>query len=257
MFNRGNNSLRQILVISGLMMVLTVNFLANFLPIAGKTTGELSDSYSVYFVPAGYVFSIWGLIYLFQLAFIIYQALPSQKDSALQRRVAPWYLLSCVFNSAWIFLWHYQLVGASLIAMLGILVSLVAIYVLLGTGRYETTRAETWLLRVPFSLYLAWITVATVANVTTWLESIGWDGFGLSEVVWGVIILIVATLIESVMALRFRDLAYVGVILWAFVGIAVKHSDTLAIAITAGLMAVVVAAAFFIAQVRKPNATVV
>ncbi len=253
MFGKSNDSLRQILVISGLAMVLTVNFLANFIPINGMTTGELSDNFPVYFVPAGYVFSIWGLIYLFQIAYVVYQALPAQKDNPVQRKIAPWYLVNCIGNSLWIFLWHYQRVGASLIAMIVILITLIAIYIILGTGRSSAPRNERWFLRVPFSLYLAWITVATIANVTTWLYSIGWDGFGLSDMMWGVVILLVATVIECAMVLRYHDVAYTAVILWAFIGITVKHSDTLLIAGTAALMTVLVAATFFIAQVRKPS----
>ncbi len=253
MFNRTNDSLRQILVVVGLVVVLLVNFLADYIPINGITTGELSDSFDVYLVPAGYVFAVWGLIYLFQILFVIYKALPSQQDNALQRKIAPWYLLNCIGNTAWILVWHYKFIGTSLIIMVVILITLIAIYTILGTGRKSAPRGETWFMRVPFSLYFAWITVATVANATTWLYSIGWDGFGLDAVIWAVIILIVTTLIECVMILRYHDLAYTAVILWAFVGIVVKNSDTAVVAVTAALMTAVIAVTFFIATVRKPS----
>ncbi len=251
MFSEQNDTQRQIAVISGLTMVLIVNALANILPINGVTTGDLSDQYDVFFVPAGYVFSIWAVIYSFLIAYIVYQALPSQKTNQLHRRIAPWFLVSCVANAGWILAWHYQFVTVSLILMLVILGTLLAIYLTLGTGQYKVTRGEQVFMRVPFSLYFAWITVATVANFTTFLTFIDWSGLGISPMMWGIIMLVVATLIEAAMALRFRDAVYVGVIVWAFVGIAVKHADTLPIAATAGVMAAAVALALFVPTRRQ------
>lgn len=251
MFTAKNDTLRQILSISGLVMVLTINGLANALPINGITTGELSDNFDVFFVPAGYVFSIWAVIYSFQIAYIVYQSLPAQKTNPIHRSIAPWYLANCVFNSAWIMVWHYQFVGLSLLMMIGILVTLIAIYRIIGTGQYKVSRTEQWLLRVPFSLYFAWITVATVANVTTFLVDRNWSGFGISEMLWGIIILLVATVIESFMIERHRDVVYAGVVVWAFIGIAVQHADTLPVAVTAGIMTVIVAAALFVPSRRQ------
>lgn len=251
MFTAKNDTQRQILTISALSMVLIVNALANILPINGVTTGDLSDSFDVFFVPAGYVFSIWAIIYSFLIAYAVYQAMPSQKSNEIHRRIAPWFLVNSIANSAWIVVWHYQFVGTSLAMMLVILVTLIAIYAILGTGQYKVSRSEQILMRVPFSLYFAWITVATVANVTTFLVDRDWSGFGISPMLWGIIILVIATIIESAMVLRFRDAVYLGVVVWAFVGIAVQHADTLPIAATAGIMTVIVLAAMFVPSRRQ------
>jgi hypothetical protein len=232
---------RQILVILGTIAVITVNALATALPLNGQTTGEISDRFDVYFVPAGYVFAIWGLIYLALIAYSIYQALPSQRDNPRLRRIGYLYILSSLANIAWIFLWHWEYFALTLVAMVALLLLLIVIYLQLGTGRTRVPASETWLARVPFSLYLGWITVATIANVTSLLEYLGWDGWGISPVAWAVIMLVVAMIVASLVSLTRGDVAYVAVIVWAFAGIAVKQSDTQAVAITAWVTAGIVA----------------
>jgi hypothetical protein len=232
---------RQILVILGTIAVIVVNALASALPFNGQTTGEVSDLFEVYFVPAGYVFSIWGLIYLALIAYTIYQALPGQRDNPRLRRIGYLYVLSCLANIAWIFLWHWEVFEFTLVAMVALLLLLIGIYLQLGTGRTRVRGAETWLVRVPFSIYLGWITVATIANVTSLLEYLGWNGWGLSAVAWAVIMLVVAMIVASLVSITRGDIAYVAVIVWAFAGIAVKHNDTQAVAITAWVTAGIVA----------------
>ena len=233
--------LRQITVILGTLAVIAVNALASVLPLNGQTTGEISDRFDVYFVPAGYVFAIWGLIYLALLAYSVYQALPGQRENPRLRRIGYLYALSCVANIAWILLWHYEYFEFTLVAMGALLLLLIAIYLRLGTGRTRVSGAETWLARVPFSIYLGWITVATIANLTSVLEYLGWNGWGLSPVAWAVIMMVVAAVIASLVSLTRGDVAYVAVILWAFAGIAVKHSTILAIVITAWAAGIFVA----------------
>ncbi|NIV28982.1 MAG: tryptophan-rich sensory protein, partial [Anaerolineae bacterium] len=225
--------LRQITVILGTLAVIVVNALASALPLNGLTTGEISDQFDVYFVPAGWVFAIWGLIYLALLAYTVYQALPSQRENPRLRRTGWLYVLSCAANIAWIFLWHYEYFAFTLIAMGALLLLLIAIYLLLGTGRTHVPAAETWLVRVPFSIYLGWITVATIANVTSVLEYAGWNGWGLYPATWAVIMMVVAAVIAALVSLTRGDILYVAVILWAFAGIAVKHNTVLSIVITA------------------------
>jgi benzodiazapine receptor len=232
---------RQITVILGTLAVIAVNALASALPLNGLTTGEISDQFDVYFVPAGYVFAIWGLIYLALIAYSVYQALPSQRENPRLRRIGWLYVLSCVANIAWIFLWHYEYFEFTLIAMGALLLLLIAIYLRLGTGRTHVRGAEIWLVRVPFSIYLGWITVATVANATSVLEHLGWNGWGLSPVAWAVIMMVVAAVVASLVSITRGDVAYVAVILWAFAGIAVKHSTVLAIVITAWAAGIFVA----------------
>ncbi|NLE46744.1 MAG: tryptophan-rich sensory protein, partial [Chloroflexi bacterium] len=227
------NYVRQVVNIASTLLVLVVNFLANALPLNGKNTGEISDQFDVYFVPAGYVFSIWGLIYVGLIAFTIYQALPSQWDNARLKRIGYLYPLSCLANAAWIFLWHYERFPLTLVAMLILLLALIAIYVRLHIGREAFTFSETWLIRIPFSLYLGWITVATIANVTSLLDFLGWGGWGIAPEIWAVIMLIAATGIASLVSISRGDIPYMLVIIWAFVGIAVKHAATPTVAIAA------------------------
>jgi benzodiazapine receptor len=232
--------LRQTINLLATVATITINSLANALPINGQTTGEISDRFDVYFVPAGYVFSIWGLIYLSLGAFAIYQTLPAQRENPHLRRIGYLFALSCVANSAWIFLWHYEFFELTLVAMFGLLLSLIAVYLRLDIGRARVSTAEKWLVHIPFSIYLGWITVATIANVTTVLYYLNWDGWGIRPEIWAMIMLIVGAGIASAVSLSRGDVAYVLVIGWAFVGIAVKQADTPMVAITAWLMALIV-----------------
>jgi hypothetical protein len=232
---------RQVVVILSTILVIVVNGLANALPLNGQTTGEISDRFDVYFVPAGYVFSIWGLIYLALIGYSVYQALPAQRENPRLRRTGYLYALSCLANIVWLFLWHYEIFVLTVVAMVALLLLLIAIYLRLGTGLTRVSTAETWLVRVPFSIYLGWITVATIANVTSLLDYWNWNGWGISPEAWAVIMLVAGAAIASAVSLTRGDVAYVLVIVWAFVGIAVKHADTPIVSVTAALMAVVVA----------------
>jgi hypothetical protein len=235
------NTLRQGINLLALLVTLIVNGLANGLPLNGQTTGEISDRFDVLFVPAGYVFSIWGLIYLGLIAYGVYQALPSQRDNLRLRRIDAFFILSCLANSAWIFLWHYNLFPLSLLVMLVLLGSLIAIYLHLDIGRVTVSLAEKWMVHVPFSVYLGWITVATIANATTILDYIGWSGWGISEQGWTAVMLAAALAIALAVTLTRRDVAYLLVLVWAFAGIAVKHSGVPLVASTAGLAAALAA----------------
>jgi benzodiazapine receptor len=229
--------LRQLVNLLAFIVTVVVNGLANALPINGVTTAEISDSFPVYFVPAGYVFAIWGVIYLALLGFTIYQLLPAQRESRRLERIGWWFAVGCLANAAWIFFWHHQIFLVTLILMLILLVSLLAIYLRLGIGRTQVSRTEKWLVDVPFSIYLGWITVATVANVTDVLYYLRWNGAPLSPQVWAVIMLAIATALAAAMSLTRRDIAYVLVIVWAFVGIAVKQAATPLVAWSAWVLA--------------------
>ena len=242
---------RQVINLLATVVTITINGLANALPINGQTTGEISDRFRVYFVPAGYVFSIWGLIYLALIAFAVYQALPAQRENPHLRRIGYLFALSCVANSAWIFLWHYEFFELTLVAMFGLLLSLIAIYLRLDIGRVRVSTAEKWLVHIPFSIYLGWITVATIANVTAVLYYLNWDGWGISPEMWAVIMLVVGAGIASAVSISRGDVAYVLVIVWAFVGITVKQVNTLLVAITAGLMALIVALTLLVGVPRS------
>lgn len=228
---------RQILNIVALGAVITINALANLLPINNLTTGEISDSFASLVAPAGYVFSIWGLIYLLLIVFVVYQVQPAQRANPLLERLGYAFVWSCVFNFLWIFAWHYQQFALTQLFMLGLLVSLIVAYERLQIGRTAVSRSDKFMLWLPFSVYLGWITVATVANTTVFLLDLGITG-GTFATGWAIVAILAATAIGLLVLLRRRDLPYGLVLVWALVGIAVSQwQATPAVVVTALLSA--------------------
>lgn len=218
-----NSKTLQIANIIGLIIVLTVNALASLLPIGGLTTGEVSELYTNLFVPAGYAFSIWAVIYSLLIVFTILQARgffnSSQEAPAYVETIGWWFVISCIANSTWIFTWHYLLVPLSVVWMLLILLALIMVYTRLNDGSTESPA----IVRIAFSIYLGWITVATVANISAALVSVNWNGFGISEITWTIIALSTGTLIGLTMIWSRQDIAYIAVLIWAFIAIAVQR----------------------------------
>ncbi len=247
------DTIRQIVNILSVVLALTVNVLASVLPLNGQNTGEISDRFQVYFVPAGYVFSIWGIIYIGWIAFAVYQALPTHKESPRLRRLGYFFALSGVFNAAWLFCWHYNAFGLSVIVMLLLLGSLIASYLRLDVGRTPVSTAERWCVDIPFSIYLGWVSVATIANITDWLYLVGWDGFGLAPQLWATIMLAVALILGLLMALTRRDVAYLLVFLWAFAGIAVEQATQPLVAYSAWTAALLALALAVFAFMRRSS----
>ncbi len=233
------DSWRQPANILSVVLAITVNVLAVALPLNGQNTSAISDRFKVYFVPAGYVFSIWGIIYIGWIAFAVYQALPAQKESPRLRSLGYLFALSGVFNAAWLFCWHYNRFGLSVLVMLTLLGLLIASYLKLNVGRTAGSAAERWCIDVPFGLYLGWITVATVANVTDWLYYVHWNGFGIDPQAWAVVMLVVASGLGVLMARTRHDAAYLLVLVWAFIGIAVKQAAAPVVAGSAAVLALV------------------
>jgi hypothetical protein len=211
----------------GFLGTVAVNALANVLPINNITTGALSDLYPNLFVPAGLTFAIWGLIYVLLGIFVIYPLIPSvrrdpQKVDFVQK-IGPLFFISCLANIGWIFAWHYQILPLSLIFMLILLGCLLFIYLRLNVGKSETTRAERYFAHLPFSVYLGWITIATIANVTALLVNINWNTWGLSEQFWAVAVIIVGIAIALSMLFTRKDIYYSLVVAWALLGILLKR----------------------------------
>ena len=217
---------RQISVILTTILTITINGLANALPLNGLTTGEISDSFETYFVPAGYVFSIWGLIYIGLIAFAIYQALPAQRENQRLARIGWWVVVGNLANAAWIFFWHYQIFALTVVAMVTLLVSLLFTYIGLRSDEDNIQPAERWFAQVPFSIYLGWISVATIANISDVLYFFNWGQIGISAEIWMVIILLVVAILAWAMSLRQKDIAYLTVLLWALAGIGVKFPES-------------------------------
>jgi len=233
------DTVRQTATILSVVLALTVNVLAAALPLNGQSTGAISDRFKVYFVPAGYVFAIWGIIYIGWIAFAIYQALPAQKENPRLRRLGYSFALSCIFNAAWLFSWHYNLFGLSVLIMLTLLGLLITSYLRLNVGMERLGSAAKWCVDIPFSIYLGWITVATVANISDWLYWVRWNGFGIDPTIWALVMLVVATVLGGLMAWTRRDAGYLFVLVWSFVGIALKQAAAPLVAYSAWIVALI------------------
>lgn len=215
----------QFLNITGFIGMIIVNFLANYLPINNITTGDIADLYPNLFTPAGFTFSIWGLIYFLLAIFVVYQGKEifdkNNRQLNYVRRIGFLFFTSCILNLSWIFAWHYLKVGLSLVIMILLLINLKILYKRLNIVKPEE-KGEV-ITRNTFSIYLGWITIATIANVTVFLVDIGWNQWGLSEVFWMIAVIILATAIVIWFMLRNRDWIYSLVAIWAYIGIIVKR----------------------------------
>jgi len=216
-----------ILNLLGFLGTVVVNALATILPINNITTGELSDLYPNLFVPAGLTFAIWGLIYVLLGIFVIYPLIPSVRRDAQKidfvQRIGPLFFISCLANIGWIYAWHYQIVPLSLGLMLILLGCLLAIYLRLNIGKSEAPKAKKYLVHLPFSVYLGWITIATIANVTALMVDINWNAWGLGEQFWAVAVIIVGIAIALSILFTRKDIFYCLVVDWAILGILLKR----------------------------------
>jgi len=234
---------RQIINIVGLAFTLVINGLANALPLNGVTTGDVSDNILSLFTPAGYVFAIWGVIYFFLVVFAVYQALPSQKDNPRLERIGLWFFLSCIFNGSWIFFWHYNLLFMTEVVMLALLVSLIMLYIRAGIGRSQPNFWERFSIDVPFSIYLGWISVATIANTANllYVNDLLIGNLNI-QVVLTVAMLVIGAVLGLGMILLRKEVAFPLVLIWAYGGILSKQIEpTPAVAITAGIAMAVLA----------------
>ena len=233
------------------ILVVVVNVLANALPLNGKTTAEISDSYPTLVAPAGYVFSIWGIIYALLLVFTLYQALPSQRGKPFLQQISYFFVLGSLANACWIFLWHYGLIVPSVLLMFVLLATLLAVYVRLQIGRSNVSVVEKLCVHLPFSVYLGWITVASIANVAAALVFLEWDGLGLGNLNWAVLVILVALVITLGVVVTRRDIAYSLVIIWALVGIIVKQMEEQVLVLSAGISAVIILVVLVAVNLRQ------
>jgi len=243
----------QVLNIVAFIAVLVVNGLASSVGINGARTGALSDGIPNLFVPSGLTFSVWGVIYLLLVLFSVGQArglfTRGAEAPEATRRIGLLFVLSSAANVAWLLLWHSRLIALSQAAMLVLLGSLIAIYLRLGTGSRRAGAAERLIFRLPFSVYLGWITVATIANMTALLVTAGWNGFGLAPEVWTVGVIAVAALVTAAVLATRRDAGYGLVVLWALAGIVLKRSADSSAASRVVFLAAAVCGAFVAAAV--------
>ena len=208
---------------------LTINSLSNSLPLNGKTPAQLSDQYPNLFVPAGVTFAIWGVIYMWLLVFIVWQisALFSPKR---MEKVAPvierlgWsFVATCALNMAWLFAWHWEFVLLSVLVMLSLLAALIRLNSKVGAGISKINSQEKWLVHAPFGIYMGWISVATIANITALLVKIQWTGWGLSEGNWAFIMVFAGFLITCAVQTYKNNVFYGLAVMWALYGISLKR----------------------------------
>ena len=223
--------------IAAFILVIVFNWLSNALPFNGQSQTDIAAKYPSLFTPAGFTFSIWGVIYLTLLAFIIYQALPSQRQNALIARLSVPFKISCIGNASWLVAWHYDQLVLALLIMLVMLATLVIIYRSLLAEIGRATLLQHLVLYLPFSLYTSWISVATIANVSIIQTSYGWDNVGLTAVNWTLLKLAVAGAVGATVVLKTRDAVFVLVTAWAAYGIAAKQVATPALAGAATMLA--------------------
>ncbi|MCR8631357.1 hypothetical protein [Paenibacillus radicis (ex Xue et al. 2023)] len=231
-------SLLRILNTLSLLGVLVVNWLADALPINGLTTGQISAMYPVQITPAPYAFSIWGLIYALLIGFVIVQWMPKLRERAEVKSIGPWFAVSCLFNVSWILVWHYLYITTSVFVMLGLVVSLIAVYLCTRPFGWSSEPLVLWLLQVPFSIYLGWISVAAIVNAAAALYAAQWDGFGMSGTVWTVFLILLASILTLAVGWFYTDPAYVLVPVWAFIAIGVANQGNSAIVYMGGIAAI-------------------
>lgn len=223
--------------------MIVMNYLANSLPLNDKTTGQLSDSFPNLFVPAGITFSIWGVIYLLLLAYCIFQFRATHE--MISFKIGWFFGISCILNALWIVFWHYGKLPLSMIVMVGMLASLVYINILIRELPHGIIKAS-------FGVYLGWICIATIANAVALLVHYNWQGFGLSEEIWTIVMISAGALITMVSILNLKN-PFIGLsVIWAFSGIILKrHYDYRSIVITAVIGIVLLATITVYGFIRK------
>lgn len=245
MHNRKTTALRV-----GNVLFFIAIIIVNFIPLNNNTVQDVTYMYPHLFIPASYTFIIWSVIYFLLLCFCVYQSMASDKPSVepienetkqtisgqqhlLKVQVVPrtafwvdkigiWFMVTCAMNIAWLFAWHYYQIGLSVIIIFLYLISLIIVYKRVYTA-YEETKKERWFVSIPFSVYLGWLSIATIADVATWLTAIHWDGWGLPAITWSCIMLGVGALLGLLFKIFLYDRAYVLVIMWGIAGIGYRQ----------------------------------
>ncbi len=255
MANNSSSILRYANIIFFALTVVVNSLAGGTTLIGGQLTAAVSDANPTLITPAGYVFSIWGIIYILLGVFAVYQALPSQQGKEYQSKIGWLFVLSSLINIGWLFLWQFEYLSLSVVLMFLLLATLIAIYLRLGIGKSRASLRERLAVQLPFSVYLGWITVASIANVAATLVSIGWDGLGISPETWAILVISVALIITMLMLITRKDMAYSLVIIWALVGIGVKQNGNqtivLLMEISTAIVAVGLVATVIVTRLRK------
>lgn len=216
--------------------VMVANGAAGSGALSGESIGVVANRYSNFFLPANWVFGIWSLIYLLLAVFTVYQALQGAGSERAVRALGPWWAISVLLNIGWVAAFAYSRFGLAMLLMLALLVTLVRIVERLHAARAPGSLAETFCVRLPFDLYLSWISVAVIANTFQYAHVVGWGGFGISETTWSVAMMVVATLLGLVMVVHRGVWAFPPTVAWAIYGIGARFPEVAAIHTAAGIM---------------------
>jgi benzodiazapine receptor len=256
--DRAEASVRMGLRIANALMlglVLWLNGLAGSGALSGQSIGVIANQYPSYFLPANWVFGIWSLIYLWLMVFVVAQLLPFGRDSHALARIGYGWLLNGALNGAWVVTFSFGRFVEAWAIMIALLLNLIWLHERIGVGRVELSGRDRALVAWPFSLYLAWISVALIANTFQLVTYLGWDGFGIPGPVWSSIMIGVGTLLAALMVARRSNWIFPLVFSWAFLGIADRYADITLISVSAYGATIVAFAVLVVGRVARGRAS--
>jgi len=247
------DSIRQIGVTLATVGLLVNYALADIVQYNGVSTLEATNKINIYFLPARFTYLIWGAIFLGLTVYTVFQALPAQKENVSLRKIGWWYVAGTLAIISWMVSFHFHNFSLSTLMMVILLIALVIIYEKLGIGVEPVPPAMRYLVHLPFSIYLGWITMATIGNLSNILYMSGWNGFGINAKIWAVVMIVMTIVIAELTAFNRQDLAYLAVFVWSFIGIAVNHYGVSPVFEAASVAAGFVSIMAVITMIVKPK----
>lgn len=246
----------QLANIIALLSALTANFLVGAQVLDVSSIGEVADVYATYLSPAGYAFSIWSLIYVWLVAFVIYQArdiVRSKDANTLPQEIGPWFVIASIANGLWTYVFAQELIGVSVLLLLLLTASL---YILLWRLKVAVVTPTLWTVVGvwwPLMIYAGWVTVASVVNIASWLDSLSLAPTALVASV--VLVGLMIALLSLLMLRNMREVILACV--WGIVAIGARQWEVASgnsVMVTAfGVAAVLLTAvAFHAYKTRKP-----
>lgn len=206
----------KIFIVLSYIFMITMNVLANSLPFYGRTTGEISNKYPTLFTPAGFTFSIWGVIYIL-LALLVFRVVNLPDSSFTDSTINPFVIatsVSFLLNGLWLVFWHRDNPWISTVVIISILLALIVAYLYIPK--------DQTLLRVAISVNLGWISVATIANITIALSATNINLL-FSETVYFIALLVIGIGLVFMALYTQGDSVFALVFLWAYFGIFMRH----------------------------------
>ena len=202
-----------------------------------------------------------GLIYLFLLGFAVYQGrslFKKEAEDSFVEKIGFWFIISCIANCSWVFSWIYGYTGLSCFFIFLLLISLLKIVLNLGINIDKVSSSKQLFLYLPFTIYSGWVTVASVANVSSFLVKINWNGFGISDNIWTIIMILIAIIINTIVLYKRKMYGFVLVGAWALlaIGIANKNAEnTVAIVAFIGALDLLISSISYYNRNKKLSKT--